>query len=154
MTPLLLVPLVVLAQVILVNRVPLPGGGAPDLVLLVVTWLAMTRGPATGALLGFCAGLLVDIMPPAAHPMGQYALALAVVGYVAGRGVGSPVATIVACVLLGPSLAVALGLLISDPRVTFTTLVEQVPLTIAYTMILSPVVLWATGRGREPGYAT
>ncbi|MET7466079.1 rod shape-determining protein MreD [Nonomuraea sp. NPDC005501] len=154
MTPLLLVPLVVLAQVILVNRVPLPGGGTPDLVLLAVTGLAMTRAPAAGAVLGFCAGLLVDIMPPAAHLMGQYALALAVVGYVAGRGVGNPVVTIAVCVLLGPSLAVAVGLLISDPRVTLTMLIEQMPLTIAYTMILSPVVLWATGRGREPGYAT
>ncbi|MBN6057556.1 rod shape-determining protein MreD [Nonomuraea sp. RK-328] len=154
MTALLVVPLAVLLQVILVNRVPLPGGGSPDLVLLAVTGVAMARGPATGAVIGFCAGLLVDVMPPAAHLMGLYAFTLAVIGYVAGRGLGTPVTTVMLCVLLGPLLAAGLGGLISDPRVNVDTFTDQVPLTIAYTFLLSPLVMWWAGRSGEPGYAT
>ncbi|NUW30507.1 rod shape-determining protein MreD [Nonomuraea sp. SMC257] len=154
MTALLVVPLAVLVQVILVNRVPLPGGGSPDLVLLAVTGVAMTRGPVTGAVIGFCAGLLVDVMPPAAHLMGLYAFTLAVIGYVAGRGLGTPVTTVMLCVLLGPLLAAGLGGLISDPRVDVDTFTDQVPLTIAYTFFLSPLVMWWAARSGEPGYAT
>ncbi|NUW43164.1 rod shape-determining protein MreD [Nonomuraea rhodomycinica] len=154
MTALLIVPLAVLVQVILVNRVPLPGGGSPDLVLLAVTGVAMARGPVTGAVIGFCAGLLVDVMPPAAHLMGLYAFTLAVIGYVAGRGLGTPVTTVMLCVLLGPLLAAGLGGLISDPRVDVDTFTDQVPLTIAYTFFLSPLVMWWAARAGEPGYAT
>ncbi|MGN9846035.1 rod shape-determining protein MreD [Nonomuraea sp. H19] len=143
-----------LAQVMLVNRVPLPAGGAPDLVLLTVVGTALARGPAFGATLGFFAGLLVDIMPPTAHLVGEYAFVLALVGYVAGRGAGGPVTTVVLCVLMAPLLAAAVGGLISDPRVTLSTLTEQVPVTVVYTLLVSPIVIWLTTRSRQPRYLT
>ncbi|MGP3958893.1 rod shape-determining protein MreD [Nonomuraea sp. 3N208] len=146
--------LALLAQVMLVNRVPLPAGGAPDLVLLAVVGAALGRGAASGATLGFFAGLLVDIMPPTAHLVGQYAFVLALVGYIAGRGAGGPVTTVVLCVLLAPLLAAAVGMLISDPRVTMSTLIEQVPVTVVYTLLVSPIVIWLTTRGRRPRYST
>lgn len=146
--------LALLAQVVLVNRVPLPAGGAPDLVLLAVVGAALTRGASSGAMLGFFAGMLVDIMPPTAHLVGQYAFVLALVGYVAGRGAGGPVTTVVLCVLMAPLLAAAVGMLISDPRVTMSTLTEQVPVTVVYTLVMSPIVIWLTTRDRRPRYST
>ncbi|TMR14236.1 rod shape-determining protein MreD [Nonomuraea turkmeniaca] len=146
--------LALLAQVMLVNRVPLPAGGAPDLVLLAVVGAALSRGAASGAVLGFFAGLLVDIMPPTAHLVGQYAFVLALIGYIAGRGAGGPATTVVLCVLLAPLLAGGVGMLISDPRVTMSTLIEQVPVTVTYTLLVSPIVIWLTTRGRHPRYST
>ncbi|TMR88594.1 rod shape-determining protein MreD [Nonomuraea basaltis] len=146
--------LALLAQVILVNRVPLPAGGSPDLVLLAVVGVALARGAASGAILGFFAGLLIDIMPPTAHLLGQYAFVLALVGYVAGRGAGGPVTTVVLCVLLAPLLAAGVGGLISDPRVTMATLTGQVPVSVVYTLLVSPIVIWLTTRGRRSRFAT
>ncbi|WP_223167852.1 rod shape-determining protein MreD [Nonomuraea sp. SYSU D8015] len=148
------VVLALLAQVMLVNRVPLPAGGAPDLVLLAVVGAALARGASSGALFGFFAGLLVDVMPPTAHLVGQYAFVLALVGYVAGRGAGGPATTVVLCVLMAPLLAAAVGMLISDPRVTASTLTEQVPVTVVYTLLVSPIVIWLTTRDRRPRYST
>ncbi|MET9248545.1 rod shape-determining protein MreD [Nonomuraea sp. NPDC003709] len=146
--------LALLAQVMLVNRFPLPAGGSPDLVLLAVIGAALGRGASSGAVLGFSAGLLVDVMPPTAHLVGQYAFVLALVGYVAGRGAGGPVTTVVLCVLLAPLLAAVVSGLIADPRVTISTLTEQVPVTIVYTLVVSPIVIWLTTRGREAGFST
>ncbi|MCA2229884.1 MULTISPECIES: rod shape-determining protein MreD [Nonomuraea] len=138
----------VLLQVMLINRLPLPAGGAPDVVLLVVVAMALLRGPAAGAIIGFCAGLLVDIVPPTAHLVGQYAFVFALVGYVAGRGVGGPATTVVLCVLMAPLVSAALGGLIADPRVTLSTLTEQVPVTVVYTLIVSPLAIWLVTRER------
>lgn len=143
-----------LAQVMLVNRVPFPAGGTPDLVLLAVVGAALTRGAASGAMLGFFAGLLVDVMPPTAHLVGQYAFVLALAGYIAGRGAGGPVTTVVLCVLIAPLLSAAVSMLISDPRVTTSTLIEQVPVTVVYTLLVSPIVIWLTARDRRPRYLT
>ena len=41
---------------------------------------SISRGPQVGAVVGFCAGLLVDLAPPADHVAGRWALALVVVG--------------------------------------------------------------------------
>ena len=57
----------------------------PNLCLLVVVAAALTRGPQFAAVLGFGAGLALDLAPPADHIAGRWALALVVVGYVAGR---------------------------------------------------------------------
>jgi hypothetical protein len=46
-------------QVSILAGLPLPGGTA-DLVLLVLIGIALARGPQTGALAGFGAGLVVD----------------------------------------------------------------------------------------------
>ncbi|MEU4512973.1 rod shape-determining protein MreD [Nonomuraea wenchangensis] len=150
----LCVLLALLVQVMLVNRLPLPGGGAPDLVLLAVVGAALARGAVPGAVLGFFAGLVVDIAPPGAHLVGQYAFVLALVGYVAGRGAGGPVTTVVLCVLLAPLLAVGVNMLIGDSRVTLATLTGEVPVTIVYTLLVSPVVIWLATRGGEPRYST
>ena len=60
-------------------------GVVPDLVLLVVVAAGLAYGSELGLVLGFGAGLLLDLAPPADHYAGRWALALMVVGYVAGR---------------------------------------------------------------------
>jgi rod shape-determining protein MreD len=75
--------LAVLLQVGLLAVLPLPGA-TPDLVLVLVAVLAIARGPGAGALAGFGGGLLLDLVPPAAHAAGQDALILTLVGYAAG----------------------------------------------------------------------
>ena len=77
--------LAVTLQLAVVNRAPLPGAAAPDLVLLAVAALAVCTGPMTGMLAGFCGGLALDIAPPAAHLAGEYALVFCLVGYACGR---------------------------------------------------------------------
>ncbi|WP_049577133.1 rod shape-determining protein MreD, partial [Nonomuraea sp. SBT364] len=89
MTAVLVVPLALLLQVMLVNRLPLPAGGTPDLVLLAVVAVALLRGPAAGAVIGFVTGLVVDVVPPTAHVAGLSGFGLGLVGYLAGGGAGS-----------------------------------------------------------------
>ena len=60
-------------------------GVVPNLCLLLVVGVALVRGSEFAMVLGFVAGLLLDLAPPADHLAGRWALALIVVGYVAGR---------------------------------------------------------------------
>jgi hypothetical protein len=60
-------------------------GVVPDLVLLAVVGAALVTDPRFATLLGFGAGLMLDLAPPADHAAGRWALALLVVGYVVGR---------------------------------------------------------------------
>ena len=60
-------------------------GIVPNLCLLVVVGAGLTRGPQYAMTLGFVAGVLLDLAPPADHVAGRWALALVIVGYVAGR---------------------------------------------------------------------
>ncbi len=58
-----------------------PGrASCPNLCLLVVVGAALTRGPQFAAVLGFVAGVALDLAPPADHVAGRWALALVVVG--------------------------------------------------------------------------
>ncbi|MEU4545122.1 rod shape-determining protein MreD [Nonomuraea dietziae] len=137
-----------LLQLTIVNRLSLPAGGVPDLVLLVVVGVALARGPAAGAVIGFGTGILVDLAPPTAHMLGQYAFVYTVVGYLAGRGVGGPVWTVVLCVLAAPLLAAAVAGLIADPRVASASLALSLPVTAVYSLLVAPVVVWLVAGDR------
>lgn len=58
------------------------GGVVPNLLLLVVLTFALIRGRNPGAVAGFTAGLLFDLL--GAGPVGVGALVFAVTGYLAG----------------------------------------------------------------------
>lgn len=60
-------------------------GVVPNLALLVVIAAAVVRGSDYGAGIGFIAGLLLDVIPPASGTAGRWALALVIVGYLAGK---------------------------------------------------------------------
>jgi rod shape-determining protein MreD len=57
-------------------------GVAPNFLLLVVITLAMVEGPIPGAVAGFAAGLLFDLL--GSGPIGPGALVMTSVGFVAG----------------------------------------------------------------------
>lgn len=63
-----LIVVALVVQVSVLARLQLPGA-VPDLVLLTVVALALAYGPVSGSLIGFTAGLLADLAPPADHAM-------------------------------------------------------------------------------------
>ena len=137
-------------QLTVVNRLPLPGAGTPDLVLLLVVTLGLCSGPSAGAVTGFCAGLGVDLAPPGSYLIGEYALAFCLVGYLCGRLRGvvdrSALLTVVLAMVAaaaGEVLVALLGLMLSDPQVTWPAVRQVLPAAILYDIVLVPFVLYA-----------
>jgi rod shape-determining protein MreD len=123
-------------------------GIVPNLVLLVVVGAALTRGPQFAAVLGFVAGLALDLAPPADHVAGRWALALVVVGYVAGRvrhdarpTPGTVLATVAASSFVGTSVFALSGLLLQDPAMGIPELLEVVLVGVLWDVLLTPLVL-------------
>ena len=138
-----------LLQLTVVNRLPWPGAGAPDLVLLVVVALGLSGRPAAGAVTGFLAGLGLDIAPPASFLIGEYALVFCVVGYGCGllhglcrESVWRSVAAAVAATAAGEALVCGVGLLVGDPQVSWLAMRHVLPSSVAYDTALSPFVLY------------
>jgi rod shape-determining protein MreD len=140
----------VIVQLTVVNRLPLPGGIAPDLVLLLVTAVAVCTGPMTGLLTGFAGGLALDIAPPATHYAGEYALVFCLAGYFAARVAAASAATtgernpwvelgaMAAATAAGEAGKAGLGLLLSDPDVTGPAIKHVLPGAIAWDLLLTP----------------
>src|SRR5215470_3189687 len=75
---------VVILQVSVVDGLPIPGVSAADPALVAVVAVGLLGGPVTGALIGFFAGLWLDLVPPGGHLIGSSALLLCLVGYCCG----------------------------------------------------------------------
>jgi rod shape-determining protein MreD len=145
--------LALMLQLTVVNRLPLPGVGAPDLVLLTVVALGLCSGPAGGALTGFCAGLALDIAPPGSYLIGQYALVFCLVGYLCGRlrGIANrsallTIAAAMAAAATGEAMSAAFGLAVSNPQVTWAAVRQVLPSSIVYDVVLAPFVLYLVMR--------
>ncbi|WP_134764926.1 rod shape-determining protein MreD [Nocardioides sp. 1609] len=128
-------------------------GVGPNVVLLVVVAAGLARGAHFGMVLGFGAGLLLDLAPPADHAAGRWALALLVVGHVAGRvrqdapaGVGGALAAVAACSFLGSSLFTLTGLLL-DPGAGVPDLLEVVLAGVVWDLVLAAFVVPVVMRG-------
>ncbi|MBG0830383.1 rod shape-determining protein MreD [Planomonospora sp. ID67723] len=149
-TALSLILVVMILQVTVVNRFSLPGGVAPDLLLLAVVGYALVCGAESGAVMGFAAGLLDDILPPAAHVAGQRALVLCLVGYVAGRVMESredagPVVAL-GCAVAGPVVAAAVGGLMGEVPAGAEALRQLLPAAVAGNVLAAPPVVWTVAR--------
>ena len=123
-------------------------GVVPNLALLVVVAAALVRGPDFAATLGFFAGLVIDLAPPADHVAGRWALALVVVGYVAGRvrqDAGSSavagVVTVAASSFIGTSVFALSGMVLHDPSVPASQALQVIPVAVVYDVLLTPFVL-------------
>ena len=123
-------------------------GIVPNFCLLVVVAAALVRGPAFAASLGFCAGLMLDLAPPADHVAGRWALALVVVGYVAGlmRQDTRPtattvVATVAASSFIGTSVYALSGLVLGDSVAGSGDLVRVLLVSLLWDVLLTPFVL-------------
>jgi rod shape-determining protein MreD len=144
----------VVVQVTAVNRLPLPGGDAPDLVLLLVAAVGVTSNAMTATIAGFAGGLALDIAPPATHYAGEYALVFCLVGYFAARVMAAisgasggaerdpsiSLAVMAAAAAAGEAGKAGLGLLLSDPNVTGPAIRQVLPGAILYDLLLTPVV--------------
>jgi rod shape-determining protein MreD len=123
-------------------------GVVPNLALLVVVAAALVRGPEFAACLGFLAGLTIDLAPPADHVAGRWALALVVVGYLAGRvrhdagtSALTAVLTVAACSFVGTSVFALSGMLLGDPSVPVGEALRVIPVAVVYDVALTPFVL-------------
>ncbi|MFI8289934.1 rod shape-determining protein MreD [Streptomyces sp. ms191] len=146
---LLSVTLVVVALVVQVSvlaRLQLPGA-VPDLVLLTVVGLALVYGPVSGSLIGFGAGLLADLAPPADHAAGRYALVLCVIGYLAGlarpdngrlKSATGPMAVVVAAAIGSTLLYAGVGALVGDTAARHVGLGSLLFTAAVYDLLLAP----------------
>jgi rod shape-determining protein MreD len=127
-------------------------GVGPDLVLLVVVGAALVRGARFACVLGFAAGLLIDLAPPADHLAGRWALAFVVVGYLVGRILqeapgqpkpGLPMMVLVAgaASFVGTSVYALSGLLLKDPVVGLPQMLVTIGVAILWDVLLAVVVL-------------
>jgi rod shape-determining protein MreD len=135
-------------------------GVTADLTLIVVIALALSRGAEWGAITGFAGGLLLDIVPPADHTAGRWALALAIAGYVAGlirretsSGPVGPLG-VALTVVLGTAISFflycATGSLLHDPSVDWGEFGVRLGISAGYDVVAAivviPLVMWVMGR--------
>ena len=106
------------------------------------------RGPEFAAVLGFLGGLAIDLAPPTDHVAGRWALALVVVGYLAGRvrqDAGSSavaaVLTVAACSFVGTSVFALSGMLLHDPAIPVGEALAVIPVAVLYDVLVTPFVL-------------
>jgi rod shape-determining protein MreD len=146
-TTLVIVALVI--QVSVLARLHLPGA-VPDLLLLTVLGLALVYGHVGGALVGFGAGLLADLAPPADHAAGRYALVLCVVGYLAGlvkpetgrlKSATGPMAVVVAAAVGTTLLYAGVGALVGDTAARHVGLSSLLFTAALYDLLLAPFVV-------------
>ncbi|MCQ4208165.1 MULTISPECIES: rod shape-determining protein MreD [Streptomyces] len=146
-TTLVVVALVI--QVCVLARLQLPGA-VPDLLLLTVLGLALVYGHVGGALIGFGAGLLADLAPPADHAAGRYALVLCVIGYLAGlakpdngqlRSAAGPMLVVVAAAVGTTLLYAGVGALVGDTAARHVGLGSLLFTAALYDLLLAPFVV-------------
>ena len=155
-----LVVVALVVQVSVLARLQLPGA-VPDLVLLTVVALALVHGHVTGALVGFTAGLLADLAPPADHAAGRYALVLCVVGYLCGlarpengrlKSAAGPMAVVAAAAVGSTLLYAGVGALVGDTAARHVGLGFLLFTAVLYDLLLAPFtvpLLMAVARRAE-----
>src|SRR5215207_7750231 len=135
-------------------------GVSCDLVMIVVLALGLSRGPEWGAIAGFAGGLMLDVVPPADHTAGRWALALALSGYVAGlirretsAGAVGPLGvalTVVVGAVLSLTVYSATGSLLHDPAVDWGEFGVRVGIAAGYdvvgAIVVIPLVMWVMRR--------
>jgi rod shape-determining protein MreD len=138
-----------LIQVVVLSPVDWPGA-VPDLLVPIVVGVALGVGPRGGAVAGFTAGAVLDIAPPAGHPLGQWAFVLALLGYLVAL-VGDEDTGVLHGALLAagigavaPVLFNLLGVVLGDPRAGVGAALERVPAMAAWSALLALGVLPGT----------
>ena len=123
-------------------------GIVPNLCLLVVVAAALTVEAPLALLLGFAAGLTLDLAPPADHVAGRWALALTIAAFLAARvrqdvrpTALAVVGTVAAASFVATSLFALSGVLLSDPAMSISGLLEVVLVAVVWDVLLTPFVL-------------
>jgi rod shape-determining protein MreD len=109
---------------------------------------AIARGPQLGATLGFAAGLLLDVAPPADHVAGRWALALVLVGYLAGRvrqdarsSTLTAVLVVGAASFVGTSVYALTGLLVDDHAWAMGEMLQVIVISVLWDLALAPFLV-------------
>jgi rod shape-determining protein MreD len=123
-------------------------GVVPNLALLVVVAAGLVRGPELAAVLGMVGGLALDLVPPADHAAGRWALALVLVGFLAGsvrrdagRSTLLALVTVAAGSFVGTSVFALSGMVLQDPAVPVADALRVIPVAVVYDLLLAPFVL-------------
>ena len=136
------------------------GGGAPDLLLVVLVALALLRGSVTGAAAGFVAGVLVDTAT--LGTLGLTSLLLTLVGYWAGRygettgrdRAHAPLLSVLVATALYAVGRYALQFILDDAVSAGLVLVDTLLPTLAFNLVLTlPVYAFSRrllARGEAP----
>ncbi|MFE7274402.1 rod shape-determining protein MreD [Streptomyces sp. NPDC057623] len=144
-----LIVVALVVQVSVLARLHLPGA-VPDLLLLTVLGLAMVYGHVGGALIGFGAGLLADLAPPADHAAGRYALVLCVIGYLAGlikpdngrlKSATGPMVVVVVAAIGTTLMYAGVGALVGDTAARHVGLGSLLFTAALYDLLLAPFVV-------------
>ena len=124
------------------------GGVVPDLALLVVIAAALVRGPTYAAMVGFAAGLVLDLAPPADHTAGRWALSLVLVGYLTGlvkadgeTTVPGTLVMVASGAFVGTSVFALTGLVLREPGVDVEGALQVLPVAVGYDLLLTPLVI-------------
>ena len=123
-------------------------GIVPNLCLLVVVAAALTVEAPFALVLGFTAGLTLDLAPPADHVAGRWALALTIAAFLAARvrqdqkpSAMTVVGTVAAASFVASSLFALSGIVLSDPAMSIGGLLEVVLVAVVWDVLLTPFVL-------------
>jgi rod shape-determining protein MreD len=120
----------------------LVGGGGPDVLLVTLVSIALLRGAVTGAIVGFAAGLIVDVTT--LGTVGFTSLLLTLAGYWAGRygettgrgRVHAPLVTTVAATVLVAFGGYGLHAMLGEPVAARTVLIA-LPATLLWNALLT-----------------
>jgi rod shape-determining protein MreD len=122
-------------------------GIVPNLCLLVVVGAALTINAPSAMVLGFAAGVALDLAPPADHVAGRWALALTVVAFLAARvrqdvkpTATAVVGTVAAASFVGTSIFALTGLLLGESG-SVPDLLEVIAVAVLWDVLLTPIVL-------------
>lgn len=170
---LVLVTVAVIVQTAVVNRLPFDWVPGPDLVVAAVVAVALTTSPAAAAASGFAAGLAVDLLPPADHAVGRYALVLCLAAYTVAllrQNTGAPGgggshtsawaalgATAVTALGVGTGYA-AVGFVMGDAHITPAAVAVGIGAGAACTTLVAPLVtlpiVWVRDTLADSEFAT
>ncbi len=137
----------VILQVAVFNLVSV-NGVVPNLALVVVVAAAIARGPQFGALVGFVAGMMLDLAPPADHVAGRWALAFVLVAILAGRvradARRSPLAglaTVAICSFIATSVFALSGVVLGDDPLPVAQMVQVIGIAVLWDVVVTPLIL-------------
>jgi rod shape-determining protein MreD len=122
-------------------------GIVPNLCLLVVVGAALTINAPAAMVLGFVAGVALDLVPPADHVAGRWALALTVVAFLAARvrqdvkpTATAVVVTVAAASFIGTSIFALSGILLGESG-SVPALLQVIAVAVLWDVLLTPLVL-------------
>ena len=123
-------------------------GVVPNLALIVVVAASIARGAQFGAVVGFVAGMLVDLAPPADHIAGRWALALVLVAILAGRvrndARRSPIAglaTVAICSFIATSVFALSGVVLGDHALPAGEMMQVIGIALLWDVVCAPLLL-------------